>query len=170
MVVVEVGGGCPPPTFHHESFVQHLHRCFLLDTQWTTEKGSCWQDSLKQGSCGNFLCWAVGIFPTICNAPVTTICNHHFLCWSVGIFPTICKDKIHHHLSFIMTCNDCNLGQNPDLVPEKSINILPAAPLLSCSLSVKEERSEEEALFGLTKGWYQYVQKTIGILWHCRWG
>ena len=51
-----------------------------------------------------------------------------------------------------MTCNDCNLGQNPDLVPEKSINILPAAPLLSCSLSVKEERSEEEALFGLTKG------------------
>ena len=55
----------------------------------------------------------------------------------VGIFPP---------LSFIMTCNDCNLGQNPDLVPEKSINILPAAPLLSCSLSVKEERSEEEAL------------------------
>ena len=40
---------------------------------------------------------------------------------------------------------------------EKSINILPAAPLLSCSKSVKEERSEEEALFGLTKGWYQYV-------------
>ena len=54
---------------------------------------------------------------------------------------TVIWGKIHHHLSFIMTCNDCNLGQNPDLVPEKSINILPAAPLLSCSLSVKEERS-----------------------------
>ena len=59
---------------------------------------------------------------------------------------TVIWGKIHHHLSFIMTCNDCNLGQNPDLVPEKSINILPAAPLLSCSLSAKEERSEEEAL------------------------
>ena len=36
---------------------------------------------------------------------------------------TVIWGKIHHHLSFIMTCNDCNLGQNPDLVPEKSINI-----------------------------------------------
>ena len=39
-----------------------------------------------------------------------------------------------------------SLEQTPDPVPEKSINILPAAPLLSCSLSAKEERSEEEAL------------------------
>ena len=36
----------------------------------------------------------------------------------VGIFPP---------LSFIMTCNDCNLEQNPDHVPEKSINTLPSA-------------------------------------------
>ena len=35
-------------------------------------------------------------------------------------------------------------GTNPDPVPEKSINRLPTAPLLSCSLSVKEERSEVE--------------------------
>ena len=37
-----------------------------------------------------------------------------------------------------------NLDPNPDPAPEKGINSLPSAHLLSCSLSVKEERSKVE--------------------------
>ena len=82
--------------------------------KWVPGSGFCprfteaelelWEFSLL--SCGNFLCWAVGIFPTICNDSVSDT--------MVGKIPT---DPA-----------PVNLGQNPDLVPEKSINILPAAP------------------------------------------
>ena len=42
-----------------------------------------------------------------------------------------------HHLSFIMTCNDCNLEQNPDHVPEKKYKYptISSPPSLYKSLS-----------------------------------
>ena len=74
----------------------------------------------------------------------------------MGIFPTIVSDTESLQMVGKIPTNpssaSVNLDQNPDPEAGKSINILPPAPLLSCSLSVKEERSEEEAFFGLTKG------------------
>ena len=70
----------------------------------------------------------VGIFPTI-----------SFVLQMVRIFPTI---------SFVLQMVGKSLTmdlENRSSAWEKSINSLPTAPLLSCSLSVKEERSGVEA-------------------------
>ena len=80
-------------------------------------------------------------FPTICNDSVSDT--------MVGKIPTtpLCLTQSHYKWweKFPQTqiCSSGS-GSNPDPVPEKSINRLPTAPLLSCLLSVKEERSEVE--------------------------
>ena len=58
--------------------------------------------------------------------------------WSCGNFLTICKDFVSLQM----------VGKFPQTQFCFSINILLAAPLLSCLLSVQEERLEIEATFG----------------------
>ena len=69
----------------------------------------------------------------------------------VRLFPTICSTKLMVGKILTICSTKLMMGKIPteDLenrssASEKSINSLPTAPLLSCSLSVKEERSEVE--------------------------
>ena len=81
---------------------------------------------------------AEGIFPTIFNDFVSDTMVVLGL-WE--FFPPLCLTQSHYKWwenSHKPSSASVNLDQNPDPEAGKSINILPPAPLLSCSLSVKE--------------------------------